>query len=139
MIFLTRSRAAADGALSDVDEAAFELIEPNGKGSRDVNVPAWMAGEPSSDLVVLVGGVVVNDKVDVELGRHMASIVAQEGEKLLMAMAGLALGDDRRWLHRPLTMSTGLSKDMSGAVERIRKPYNAPLLGSLMDTVISRS
>ena len=98
-----------------------------------------MAGEPSSDLVVLVGGVVVNDKVDVELGRHMASIVAQEGEKLLMAMAGLALGDDRRWLHRPLTMSTGLSKDISGAVERIRKPYNAPLLGSLMDTVISRS
>ena len=71
MIFLTRSRAAADGALSDVDEAAFELIEPNGKGSRDVNVPAWMAGEPSSDLVVLVGGVVVNDKVDVELGRRI--------------------------------------------------------------------
>ena len=30
-----------------------------------------MAGEPSSDLVVLVGGVVVNDKVDVELGRRI--------------------------------------------------------------------
>jgi len=27
-------------------------------------------------------------------GGALASIVAQEGEKLLMAMAGLALGDD---------------------------------------------
>ena len=48
----------------------FELIEPKGKGRRDVNVPARMAGEPSSDLVVLVGGVVVNDEADVELRRH---------------------------------------------------------------------
>ena len=44
MIFLTRSRAAADGALSDVDEAAFELIEPNGKGRRDVK-RGWQASQ----------------------------------------------------------------------------------------------
>jgi len=65
------ANGGSDGTLSDVDEAAFELIEPKGKGWRDVNVPARMAGEPSSDLVVLAGGVVVNDEVDVELGRHI--------------------------------------------------------------------
>jgi len=72
-------------------------------------------------------------------GGTLASIVAQEGEELLMAMAGLGLGDDGRCCTMPLTMSTGLSKDISGAVERLRKACNAPLSGSLMDTVISRS
>jgi hypothetical protein len=129
MIFLTRSRAAAEGALSDVDEAAFELIEPKGKGRPDVNVPARMAGEPSSDPVVLVGGVVVNDEVDVELGRHIGVNCGAGRRELLMAMAGVALGDDRRCCTVPLTMSTGLSKDISGAVERISQTLQRPAIG----------
>ena len=54
-------RAATDGALSDEGEEAFDLVEPGGIGGREVNVPTRTACEPSSDLGMLVGGVVVDD------------------------------------------------------------------------------
>ena len=92
-------RAATDGALSDEGEEAFDLVEPGGVGRREVNVPARTACEPSSDLGMLVGGVVVDDEMDVELGRHIGLDVTQEGEELLMAMARFALGDDRAVKH----------------------------------------
>jgi hypothetical protein len=62
-------------------------------------VSARTACEPSSGLGMLVGGVVVDDEMDVELGWHVSLDVTQEGEELLMAMAGFALGDDRAVKH----------------------------------------
>ena len=88
-------RAAADGALGDEREPAFDLVEPGGVGGREVNVEARTACEPSSDLGMLVGGVVVDDQMDVELGWHVGLDVPQEGQELLMPVAWLALGDDR--------------------------------------------
>ena len=82
-------RAATDSALSDESEEAFDLVEPGGIGGREVNVPTRTAGEPGSDLGMLVSGVVVDDEMDVELGWHVGLDVTQEGEELLMAMAGL--------------------------------------------------
>ncbi|KRP90396.1 hypothetical protein AOQ73_25110 [Bradyrhizobium pachyrhizi] len=43
---------------------------------------------------MLVGGVVVDDEMDVQLGRHVSFDVTQEGEELLVAMARFALSDD---------------------------------------------
>ena len=68
--------APTDRALGDEGEEAFDLIEPGGVGGREVKVPARTAGEPSSDLGMLVGGVVVDDEMDVELGRHIGLDVA---------------------------------------------------------------
>jgi hypothetical protein len=85
--------------LGDEGEEPFDLVEPGGIGGREVNVPTRTAGEPSSDLGMLVGGVVVDDEMDVELGWHVGLDVTQEGEELLMAMAGFALGDDRTVKH----------------------------------------
>jgi hypothetical protein len=93
-------RAATDNALSDVGEEPFDLVEPGGVGRREVNVPTRTACEPSSDLGMLVGGVVVDDEMDVELGWHVGLDVTQEGEELLMAMVGFALGDERRAFSR---------------------------------------
>ena len=81
--------------MGDEGEEAFDLVEPGGIGGREVNVPTRTAGEPGLDLGMLVGGVVVDDEMDVELGRHIGLDVAQEGEELLVTMAGFALGDDR--------------------------------------------
>jgi hypothetical protein len=91
--------AATDGALGDECEEAFDLVEPGGIGGREVNVTTRTAGEPSLDLGMLVGSVVVDDEMDVELGRHIGLDVTQEGEELLVAMAGFALGDDRAVKH----------------------------------------
>jgi hypothetical protein len=98
-IFSTRvgggiERAATDSALSDEGEEAFDLVEPGGVGGREVNVPTRTACEPSSDLGMLVGGVVVDDEMDVELGWYVGLDVTQEGEELPMTMTGFALGDD---------------------------------------------
>ena len=68
--------AAADGTLGDEGEEAFDLVEPRSIGRREVNVPTPTACEPSSDLGMLVGGVVVDDEMDVELGRHIGLDVA---------------------------------------------------------------
>ena len=92
-------RAATNSLLGDEGEEPFDLVEPGGVGRREVNVPTRPACEPSSDLGMLVGGVVVDDEMDVELGWHVGLYVTQEGEELLMAMAGFALGDDRAVKH----------------------------------------
>ena len=92
-------RASTDSALGDEGEEAFDLIEPRGVGGREVNVPTRAASEPSSDLGVLVGSVVVDDEMDVELDRHIGLDVTQEGQELLMTMARFALGNDRAVEH----------------------------------------
>ena len=43
---------------------------------------------------MLVGGVVVNDEVDVEVRGHVGIHVLEEAQELLVAMAPLALGED---------------------------------------------
>ena len=91
--------AATDGTLGDEGEEAFDLVQPGGICGREVNVPTRTAGEPSLDLGMLVRGVVVDDEMDVELGRHIGLDVAQECEELLVTMAGFALGDDRAVEH----------------------------------------
>ena len=65
-----------DGALGDECEEPFDLVEPGRVGGREVNVPTRAAGEPSSDFGMLVGGVVVDDEMDVELDRHIGVDVA---------------------------------------------------------------
>ena len=69
-------RAATDSALSDEGEEAFDLVEPGSVGGGEVNVPTRTACEPSSDLGMLVGSIVVDDEMDVELGRHIGLDVA---------------------------------------------------------------
>jgi hypothetical protein len=59
--------AALDVALGDEGEEAFDLVEPRGIGRREVKMPTRMAREPSSDLGMLMGGVAVDDEMDVEL------------------------------------------------------------------------
>src|SRR5262245_680013 len=49
--------------------------------------PAWMAGEPSLHLGMLVGGIVVKDGVDGLSLRHLRFDGVEEPDKLLMPMA----------------------------------------------------
>jgi hypothetical protein len=91
--------ATTDRALGDERKEAFDLVEPRGVGGDEVNMPTRTAREPRSDLGMLVGGVVVDDEMDIQLGRHIGFDVTQEGEEFLMTMAGFALSDDRAVEH----------------------------------------
>ena len=55
---------------------------------------AGPVGEPALDAGVLVGGMVVDDEVDIEVRRHVGVNVFQEAQKLLVAMTRPALGED---------------------------------------------
>ena len=59
-----------------------------------MNMPSGPGTEPFSDRLGLVSGVVVHDQVNVEIGWDVAFDLAQEGEKLAAAMAGIATPDD---------------------------------------------
>src|ERR1700737_1779176 len=52
-----------------------------------MHVEAGMAVEPSTDRGMLMGGVIVGNDVDVEIGRGLVIDGFEKGEPLLMAMA----------------------------------------------------
>src|ERR1039458_10470357 len=79
--------AASDGALGDKGEEALDLVEPRSIGRGEMKVPTGPPCKPRPDLGVLMGGVVVDDEMDVEVGRDVGFDVAQEGEKFQIGRA----------------------------------------------------
>ena len=51
-------------------EPAFDLVQPGRAGRGEVQVIARVTGQPSADRRGLVGGIVVEHQVDVEIGGH---------------------------------------------------------------------
>src|SRR5882757_798098 len=62
--------AATDALASHPGEEAFDRVEPGGGG--EVEDPARIACQPSQHLGVVVGGVVVEHRVDQLAGRDVA-------------------------------------------------------------------
>ena len=52
---------------------------------------AGAGGQPLLHLGMLMGAVVVDDEMDIEIGWHIGIDMLQELEKLLVAMPGFAL------------------------------------------------
>ncbi len=98
--------ATLEPAPREFGEEALDGIEPRARGRREVEGPAWMAGEPGADLVLLVRSVVVEDDVDGLVRRHLALDAVEEADDTLVhepllpaphAGLGLAgLAHDRR-------------------------------------------
>ena len=91
--------ATLEPAPREFGEEALDGIEPRARGRREVEGPAWMAGEPGADLVLLVRSVVVEDDVDGLVRRHLALDAVEEADELLMAVALHVLCDDRTVQH----------------------------------------
>jgi hypothetical protein len=62
--------AALQAAAGELGEVAFDGIEPGGGCRGEVEGKAGMALEPSADLCVLMGGIVVEDDVNQLSGRE---------------------------------------------------------------------
>ena len=86
-------RTPANGALGDDAKPTFHLIKPRGIGGRVVHLVARPLGQPIANLRMSVGGVVIDDEMDLVGWRNVLIEMPQEGEKLLMAVAGLACGE----------------------------------------------
>ena len=114
--------ATTDGAFGDEGEEALDLVEPGGVGRGEVNVPTRPAGEPSPDLGMLVGGVVV------VISRPVFSAVRY------MQMVG-------RGLRGPKNGGTEICKDHHGRGQPIAiwGPTRLPLFRRLLCIVSSAS
>ena len=86
--------AAADGLPGDDVEPNLDLVEPGGIGGGEVEMVARPVGEPALDAGMLVGAVVVDDEVDIEVRGHVGVDVSEEAQELLVAVARPALGED---------------------------------------------
>jgi hypothetical protein len=86
--------AALDLLVGEEGEPAFDLVQPGGAGRGEVEVIARVAGEPCFDGRGLVGGVIVEHKMDVEVGRHGLLDLGQELAEFDRAVTLVAAGDD---------------------------------------------
>ena len=64
--------AAAQSLLGELPKPALDEVQPRAAGGGEVEMEARMLGKPGSDACVLVGLVVVEDQMQVELGRELA-------------------------------------------------------------------
>ena len=72
--------ATADAPAGESREEGFHRVEPGRRGRREVEDPSRMAGQPSAHLGVFVGGVVVEDDMDVHVLRRPAPIADNRGQ-----------------------------------------------------------
>jgi hypothetical protein len=64
--------AALEALSGERGEEVLDGVEPGARGWHEVEHPARMAGEPTFDFGMLMGGVVIKDGVDRLVGRHRA-------------------------------------------------------------------
>ena len=86
--------AVADGPLGDEVEPALDLVEPRGIGGGEMKVIAGPGREPALDLDRLVGAVVVNGEVDIQVRGPVGVNGPEEAQERLVAMSRLAQGQD---------------------------------------------
>lgn len=91
--------AAPDALASSFSEQAFDEIEPRAGCRREVQLAARIALSQRFTTSVLCVPVVVEDEVQVEMGRGLAQELPQECQELLGAVTGQALADDRAACH----------------------------------------
>ena len=63
--------AALQAPLGQGGKQALDGVDPGGRGRREMDVEAGMPGQPALHGLGLVGGVVVEDQVQVEFGRGL--------------------------------------------------------------------
>ena len=85
--------AAARLAGGQLGEPALDEVQPGGAGGGEVQREARMGEQPAPHRRGLEGGVVVEDEVDLKVGRDLTLQRRQEALELDRAMAGVRRAD----------------------------------------------
>ena len=125
--------AAADLLVGEQGKEALDLADPGGRGRGEVDVPAGALGEPVADQLGLVGAGVVDDEMDVEIGRNVGLDGVEELAELPGAMAGEALADDLADLHveRGEQRERAMPLVVVGAALGLAGPHRQQRLGAV--------
>ena len=100
--------SATDSLSRQVGEPALDEIEPGGAGRNKVKMEARSYGEPSFDVGVLVGSVVVEDQMQV-LRRELPVQAAEELQEFLVPVTRHTIGDNRSFQHVEGSKQSGRS------------------------------
>ena len=84
-----------DALSGDFGEQPLDEVEPGTGGRGEVQREAFVPRQPALHGRGLVGGVVVDDQMQIEIGGSLAVDLFEEVQELLGPMAGQAFADDR--------------------------------------------
>ena len=91
--------AAADAFAGDLGEEPLDHVEPGRRGRREVQMEARMRFNPALHGGRLVSGVVVNDEMEIEVGRGPLVDQFEKAQELAMSMPRHAGADDSAVQH----------------------------------------
>ena len=94
-------RTPPNGSLGDDVEPDLDLVEPGGVGRGVVDVEARAGGEPAADLGVLVGRIVVDDQMDVELLGYRGLVLFETATSAWLLPTSAAEVDVHQLQQRP--------------------------------------
>ena len=90
--FHTSECSSTDGLLSDSVEPDLDLIEPGGISGSEVNMVSGVKRQPILNSLMFMGGVVIDDEMDIKVFGHVSFNIFEKAEVFLMTMAFSALG-----------------------------------------------
>src|SRR5439155_27348697 len=87
-------RTALDLLLGQRGEPAFHQVEPRRTGGREVHMKSGMPSEPPPNLRGFMRAVVVQNQMDVEVGRHRVVNRVEKAQELSTAMSAMTFPND---------------------------------------------
>src|ERR1700730_4011105 len=103
--------AAADALSGDLGKEALDHVEPRTGSRREVQVKARMPLEPALYRGSLVGGIIVDDEMQIEIGRCPFVDGVEEAEEFAMPVGGM---------HSPMTVPSSMLSAANRVVVPLR-------------------
>src|SRR5882757_7556759 len=86
--------AATDAVSGDLGKEPLNHVEPGSRGRCEVQMETWMPFDPALYGRGLVGGIVVNDQMEIETGRGLMIDQPEKAQELSVSVAWHASPDD---------------------------------------------
>ena len=103
--------ATANAVSSDLGEEALDHVEPGSRGRREVQIEARMRLEPALYGRRLMGGIAVDDQVEVETGRGAMIDQLEKAQELSMPVRGIQV---------PITLPSSILRAANRVVVPLR-------------------
>ena len=85
--------AAANPLIGNLSKPTLDQIQPRTRRRDEVDVESGMSSHPGFNPRVFVGGVIVHDQMQIEMGRRFGVDLVEETNEFLVSMTRHAVAD----------------------------------------------